>query len=301
MKKILFLLALILFLIFSINKVPNASAVNNCLTITGKFTATNWSHDSIMVACQGIGKTDSANAECGGDKTSVRPNNTFTLRNCACPYNTAVDPIKFKGWADGCLYVAKELDIERQPDRKNRPGVVVLQPFPSECTLNPDKFEKVSDFKANAGLYKSLKCGMNNDKITVNIAATCPGSTATNTPTPTTPVVTSTNTPTPTTSVCPVPNPVLNVRITCPNCSQTLTATPTLTPTPTPTADTRPECNKVDPTYSGRCNVETQKCRYTLYDTTGGTTTDVCDDVDSSLSCTKPEDCPQPTPTGGTI
>lgn len=82
------------------------------------------------------------------------------------------------------------------------------------------------------------------------------------------------------------------------SCQGSSTPTPTPTPrpstssSPTPTpSGSRPICNKIDVNYAGRCNTQTNKCRYTLYET-GGRVTDACDDVDSTISCTTASDCP---------
>lgn len=233
MKKIVSLIIFILILLTSIIKVSDAAPRPDdvCLTITGKFTATNWVGGKIQVGCDG----DNGRLCKGQIAKDIRPNDNFTLTKCSCPFNNRTE--EERNYADGCLKVAKELVI-RNDGPKGRPRVHAVKEFPSQCSLPSSKFE--FDKNEPKKLYSSLKCGRNGQDIEVNIKATCPGPivtvTDTNTPTPTTQVVTSTNTPTPTTVVststptpttaaCPVPAKVTNVKIKCPNCLQT-------TPTP---------------------------------------------------------------------
>src|SRR3989344_395679 len=236
MKKLIFLVSLILILSISIVKVSNAQppADPRCLSFNVSYSADNYG--KIQIGCQGLNA-----GPCVGGIIEIRPGKTKTLGNCACPQNNrGVE----KGWADGCLYVAKELKPIKRADSKNRPGVDVKTAINSNCTVNTDKFEKVvKNGKAVDGFYKTIDgvaCGLNKTEVDVPIRIECPG-----------PSITS----------CPVPQPVTNVKIKCPNCLQatptegpsstsaptttptitpTVTVTPTITPTATPTPTTAP-------------------------------------------------------------
>ena len=202
MRKLLFALAFILVLLFPLAKVARAEAPADprCLSFNVTFTAKNWSGGSIDIGCQGLNKPP-----CTGGIISIRPKpgKKYTLNNCACPENNKG---VFKGWADGCLYVAKKLKPIKRSDSKNRPGVDVDQPLSANCSINAKKFVKISN-----GFYKTKpgSCGLNKTEVDVPIKISCPGPSSTPTPTPT-----------PTPSSCPTPAPVLNVKIKCPNCKE---------------------------------------------------------------------------------
>lgn len=214
MKKLIFLVVLIFILSISIVKVSNAQppASPKCLSFNVSYSADGYG--KIQIGCQGLNKPP-----CVGGIAEIRPGKTKTLGNCACPFN-AKD--KFKDWADGCLYVAKELKVIKRAESKNRPGVDVKTPIKSTCTINTDIFEKVvKNGTPVDGFYKSIEgiaCGKNKDEVDIPIRIECPA-----------PPITITDTVTPTIS-CPVPEPITNVKIKCPNCLQ---ATPTEGPTPT--------------------------------------------------------------------
>lgn len=224
MKRVFILIGIILalsVLILNVKESSAAPADPRCLSFKVSFTARNWVGGPIQIGCQGL----NAGPCVGGIKT-VRPNKTVTLNNCACPFNNNGEQ---KNWADGCLYVAKELKSIRRSDSKNRPGVDVKTPLPQQCTINTNKFTKISN-----GFYKTKEnyCGQNKQEVEVPIRITCPG-----------PSITVTDTPTPTS--CPAPSPVTNVKIKCPECKQSTpsssptgtqaTATPTTAATATPT------------------------------------------------------------------
>jgi len=93
MKKIiklnlLIFLGFLFFLIFPGS--VNAQNLSNCLTIKGKFTATNWTGGSVTVSCQG----DSGPSGCTGESQTVQPGGSYELKKCSCP-----------PYADGCLKV----------------------------------------------------------------------------------------------------------------------------------------------------------------------------------------------------
>lgn len=210
MKKLIFLLVLILILSISIVKVSNAQPPVDprCLSFNVSYSADNYG--KIQIGCQGLNA-----GPCVGGIVEIRPGKTKTLGNCACPQNNrGVD----KGWADGCLYVAKELKVIKRADSKNRPGIGLKTPLPQTCTINANKFTRIS-----SGFYKTAEnfCGKNKDEVDIPIRITCPGPSIS---------VTATNTNTPTPTTCPIPQPVTNVKIKCPNCLQ---ATPTEGPSPT--------------------------------------------------------------------
>lgn len=182
-----FIFSFIFFLVVGINNnIANAAnRVSNprCLTITGEFNAKNWVGGPMMVGCGG----DNGNF-CKGQVASVKPGKKFTLTKCSCP-----------PYANGCLVIGKKV-VLKNDGPKNRPRAHVIgDRVPNKCVLT----------------HKNNVCGTNGRSITVNFKVTCKAPTPTDTPTPTV-----TNTPTPTT-ICPIPEPVINVKITCPNCQQT--------------------------------------------------------------------------------
>jgi hypothetical protein len=232
MRYILGLITIILVLSLSVFlvKETNAAPVDpRCLSFKVTFTAKNWVGGPIQIGCQG----DNGDI-CKGGIKNIKPNGKpVILGNCSCPFNNRGQR---KDWADGCLYVAKELKPIKRSDSKNRPGVDVKTPLPQKCTINTNKFELVRS--STPGFYKTKDpglCGQNKREVEVPIRITCPGPSIT---------VTNTHTPTPTTS-CPAPSPVTNVKIKCPECRQSTptssptgiqaTATPTTAATATPT------------------------------------------------------------------
>ena len=231
MKKIILssVFIFILFLVFKNNFSLAANRVTDarCLTITGTFTAKNWSGGPMMVGCGGDnGKV------CKGDTASVKPGKKFTLTRCSCP-----------PYANGCLVIGKKVVLKNDGPNKRPRARVIGDKVPAKCSIS----------------HKKNVCGVNGIAITVNFKVTC------NAPRPTdTPTTTITNTPTPTSSVCPVPNPVLNIKITCPNCNN---VTPSITPTVTPASTfcggiagvkcpSGYVCNNTnDPDSSGTCEI----------------------------------------------
>ncbi len=180
MKKLLFLFVFILLFIFAhkLSFAANRVTDQRCLTITGKFTAKNWTGGPMMVGCNG----DAGNV-CKGQLQKVRPGQTFTLTKCSCP-----------PFASGCLVIGKNLKLEK--NNQGRPRVKVIgKKVPDKCTLT----------------HKKNVCGVNSQAINANFNVKC------NVPTPT-------FTPTPSITSCPVPKPVVNVKVTCPNCIEPLTA-----------------------------------------------------------------------------
>lgn len=187
MKKII-LSSVFIFILFFVLKNNFSIAANRvtdarCLTITGTFTGKNWSGGPMMVGCDGDnGKT------CKGDVESVKPGKQFTLKHCSCP-----------PYARGCLVIGKKVQLKNDGPNGRPRARIIGNKVPASCNIK----------------HKENVCGVNGSVITVNFKVICNAPTPTNTPTPT-----ITNTPTPTPSVCPKPSPVLNVKITCPNCLQ---------------------------------------------------------------------------------
>lgn len=241
MKKLLILIFFLLF--FSGLKTASAQVIvnPNCLTIYGTFRSDpSWgTRGSVYLGCAGNPNTTTG---CVGQAKEVFQGQNYQLNNCSCP----------AGGASGCLYVARKLHIT---DKASGYKVSIDSSFYRACTLPSTKFQELFTPTLSIRYFKSIApyCGVNGSSLLLNFKATCtvpntptstpfftstptpvftatptltPILTPTRTPTPTpTPIVTSTSTPTPTTFICPVPNPVLNVRIKCPNCLQ-VTSTP---------------------------------------------------------------------------
>jgi hypothetical protein len=92
-------------------------------------------------------------------------------------------------YASGCLVIGKNLKLKNDGPQ-NRPRVRVIgNKVPNKCVLT----------------HKNNVCGTNGHAINVDFKVTCKK------------------------EVCPVPNPVLNVKVTCPNCNQESGSVPTPT------------------------------------------------------------------------
>lgn len=201
--------ALSLTLIFTPTTPVQAAGSNPyCLGVTGTFTASNWPGGTIEVACAG----DSGTAGCTGHIQTLQPGQSFDFNNCTCaPYGTEGDN-GTRGLEGGCIWVGKDLSLVKQSN-----GNIIVKgdtSLPAGCTLSKSQ---------------PIACGANGQVINSPITITCQASpTPTKVPTPTptkipTPTPTKKPTPTPTKvptpSACPVPSKVLNVKVTCPNCT----------------------------------------------------------------------------------
>lgn len=185
MKKLLFLLPLCMLIVTAILTWPTASnaAGSNpyCVGMSGKFTAVNWPGGTIMVACAG----DTGTAGCTGEIATLHPGDSYDFNNCTCPPYSS-ESIFGKS---GCVVIGDSLKIV-QLDNGNRP-VQGSTALPKGCTLNKPQ---------------PIACGSNGTVIKGDFTITCPA-----------PSPTPTATPPPTS--CPLPGRVLNVQISCPDCT----------------------------------------------------------------------------------
>lgn len=166
-----------------------------CVGIQGKFVATNWKGGPIQVGCVGDdgGATSNPAQRCTGQVIKdVRPGETFKLTKCSC-----------WGSNKGCLKVGKELKLNPL-NSNNRRTITVVK-----------SIKDIAYFKSNSCTINSARisnyCGANGAHLLdKNIRITCqvpPSSVPTRNPSQT-----------PTPSVCVGPEPVANVKVTCPNC-----------------------------------------------------------------------------------
>src|SRR3990167_10352437 len=89
MKKLILLIGIIFVLVASIGNVTSAAPNNSqCLSFKVTYNASNYG--KIQVGCQGLNS-----GTCVGGIIDIRPGNTKTLNNCACPYNTKLSPTEF--------------------------------------------------------------------------------------------------------------------------------------------------------------------------------------------------------------
>jgi len=166
-----------------------------CVGIQGKFIANStWKGGAIQVGCGGddggrLPQSRRAAEACLGEVQIVQPGKPFRLTMCSC-----------FGSDKGCLKIGK--DLKREPlNADKRRTITVVK-----------RIDEMPQFINNNCTRKRTGevCGSNGERIEANIVIKCE-------------VPTKTATPTPTGEICPVPEPVKNVKITCPDC----VATPT--------------------------------------------------------------------------
>jgi len=216
------------FLFVQKNKAMAADPfIPNCLGISGKFYANKtWKGGYIMVGCAGDdgGAVNQNPARwCKGEVQKVYPGKPFRLTKCSC------------FGKEGCLKIGKELTRSTTLNANRKYAITVNK-----------RIDEMPQFINNGCRINKIgqMCGSNSQIIKPRIKITCDVPTGT---------PSKIKTPTPTGGVCPVPEKVENVRVSCPNCSNSTSnsnsTTTTTTTTLTTTDDVSPS-PEVSPTIT---------------------------------------------------